>query len=180
MWVMMSYLQPGFKLLSPQEGIIPTDVRISLNIQKPYAKFNPDPSNATPLNQAMPVYKFNTNDIQASVSAELGKKALDMVNIVPNPYYGYSAYESSQLDTRVKFTNLPPKCTISIYTLNGVLVRRIKKDDPTSTSVDWDIRNQANVPIASGVYIIHVDAGPLGEKILKWFGVMRQYDLDSF
>jgi hypothetical protein len=180
LWVMMSYLQSGFKLLSPQEGIIPTDVRISLNIQKPYAKFNPDPSNTTPLNQAMPVYKFNTNDIQALASAELGKKALDMVNIVPNPYYGYSAYESSQLDTRVKFTNLPPKCTISIYTLNGVLVRRIKKDDPTTTSVDWDIRNQANVPIASGVYIIHVDAGPLGEKILKWFGVMRQYDLDSF
>ncbi len=103
-----------------------------------------------------------------------------MINVVPNPYYGYSAYETNQLDTKVKFTNLPPKCTISIYTLNGVLVRRIKKDDPTTTSADWDIKNQANVPIASGVYIIHIDAGELGEKVLKWFGVMRQYDLDSF
>lgn len=32
MWVMMSYLQPGFKLLSPQEGIVPSDVRISISI----------------------------------------------------------------------------------------------------------------------------------------------------
>jgi hypothetical protein len=36
------------------------------------------------------------------------------------------------------------------------------------------------VPIASGVYIIHVDAGALGEKIVKWFGALRPVDLNSF
>ncbi len=177
MWVMMSYTQGGFKMLTPEEGIVPCDVRIKVRMQKPYAIYNPDNN---PINGGMPAYSFSTSDIAAIASKAVGKKAIDMINVVPNPYYGYSAYETNQLDTKVKFTNLPPKCTISIYTLNGVLVRRIKKDDPTTTSADWDIKNQANVPIASGVYIIHIDAGELGEKVLKWFGVMRQYDLDSF
>jgi hypothetical protein len=59
------------------------------------------------------------------------------------------------------------------------LVRRIKKDD-LSTETDWNLKNGAGVPIASGMYIIHIDAGELGEKILKWMGVMRELDLDSF
>jgi len=40
--------------------------------------------------------------------------------------------------------------------------------------------NQQRIPIASGMYIIHVDAGALGEKVVKWFGVMRPVDLDTF
>jgi hypothetical protein len=102
-----------------------------------------------------------------------------MANIVPNPYYAFSGYEGSAIDNRVKLTNLPVKCEISIYTLDGALVRRIKKDDIT-TEADWNLKNNANVPIASGLYIIHIDAGDLGEKVLKWMGVMRELDLDSF
>ena len=34
--------------------------------------------------------------------------------------------------------------------------------------------------ISSGVYLIHISAGNLGEKTLKWFGIMRPVDLDSF
>ena len=30
------------------------------------------------------------------------------------------------------------------------------------------------------MYIIHIDAGEIGEKILKWFGAMRPFDLDNF
>ena len=86
---------------------------------------------------------------------------------------------SSSLDNQIKFTNLPEKCDISIYTLDGSLVRRIKKDDEL-TEVKWNLKNGAAVPIASGLYIIHIDAGELGEKILKWMGVMRELDLDSF
>jgi hypothetical protein len=37
-----------------------------------------------------------------------------------------------------------------------------------------------NVPIAGGVYIIHVDVPGVGEKVLKWFGIMRPTDLDTF
>jgi hypothetical protein len=30
------------------------------------------------------------------------------------------------------------------------------------------------------VYIIHIDVPNIGEKVLKWFGVMRPIDLDNF
>ena len=34
--------------------------------------------------------------------------------------------------------------------------------------------------IGSGIYIIHVEADGIGEVILKWFGLMRPTDLESF
>jgi hypothetical protein len=48
------------------------------------------------------------------------------------------------------------------------------------TYLEWDLKNAYNVPIASGVYIIHIDAGDLGEKIVKWFGALRPVDLNAF
>jgi hypothetical protein len=79
----------------------------------------------------------------------------------------------------VKIINLPDVCTVRIYTVNGILVREIKKDSPI-TSIDWDLKNHKAVPIASGVYIIHIEAPGIGEKVIKWFGTVRQLDLDSF
>ncbi|MGB1032385.1 MAG: hypothetical protein ACPGWM_07210, partial [Flavobacteriales bacterium] len=91
----------------------------------------------------------------------------------------YSEYEETKLDNRAKLINLPEECTISIYTINGTLVRQFKKADPL-TYLDWDLKNQRNVPIAGGVYIIHIEVPGVGEKILKWFGIMRPTDLDNF
>lgn len=106
--------------------------------------------------------------------------ALDTIGIVPNPYYAYSAYEVSQLDARVKITNLPQKCTITIYSVDGLQVRTISRDDASITSYDWDLKNDAGIPISSGLYIIHINAPGIGEKTLKWFGVMRPTDLNNY
>ncbi len=100
----------------------------------------------------------------------------------------------------VKITNLPAKCTVSIYTMNGTLIRRYKRDAaPTitgnaiglsqgteagsgnyDTSIDWDLKNDRNVPISSGVYLIHVQAPGIGERTIKCFGEMRPISLDSY
>ncbi len=129
---------------------------------------------------ADPYYTFSTADIQTVVDDnDAAVNALDLINIVPNPYYAYSGYEKTTLDNLVKITNLPEQCTVTIYTLNGTLIRKFKKDD-TKTSLDWDLKNQARIPIASGLYIIHVDVPNVGEKVLKWFGVMRPIDLESY
>ena len=105
--------------------------------------------------------------------------ALDDVRVVPNPYYAYSQYETSKLDNRVKITGLPEVCTVRIYSLSGTLVRTFQKADPL-TYLEWDLKNDRNVPIAGGVHIIHVDAPGVGEKIVKWFAVMRPVDLENF
>ena len=41
-------------------------------------------------------------------------------------------------------------------------------------------KGEASDEIAGGVYIIHVDVPGIGQKVLKWFGVMRPIDLDTF
>jgi hypothetical protein len=125
------------------------------------------------------MYSFNSADIAPEISTEHGRKSLDLVNVVPNPYRAYSKYQTSPIDARVKITNLPPNCTISIYNVSGSLVRRIEKADER-TFVDWDLKNQASVPIASGLYIIHVNAPGIGEKVVRWYGIMQAIDLDSY
>lgn len=128
-----------------------------------------------------PIFDFNMSSFATGVPTtdEMKKDLMELVNVVPNPYYAISRYESSQIQTIVKFTNLPKKCTIRIFTLNGTLIRQYDKDSDSPEQL-WDLKNQDGVPIASGMYIIHVDAGDLGEKVLKWFGVMPQLDLNSF
>jgi hypothetical protein len=98
---------------------------------------------------------------------------------VPNPYYAFSGYETSRLDNRVKFINLPQVCTISIFTVNGTLVRKFRKDNPL-TYLDWDLKNTNSIPISGGVYICHIEVPGVGEKVIKWFGVLRPLDLQNF
>jgi hypothetical protein len=86
----------------------------------------------------------------------------------------------NQLDNRVKIVNLPQKCVVSIYTVSGTLVRRFNKDDNSRTFLDWDLKNQAGIPISGGLYLIHVNVPDVGERTIKWFGSLRPIDLDSF
>ena len=92
----------------------------------------------------------------------------------------YAEYEQDKNDFQVRITNLPQKCRVKIYTLNGVLVRELDKDDDSVTFLEWDLKNQARIPVASGMYIVHVEVPDVGEVVLKWFGAMRPVDLDSF
>ena len=174
MWTSYPTLQPGQNFDATRDGF-PTEARVVLRMDQPYKDFLVDNSNNT-----FPMYKFSTNGISTSTNVmSVGKSALDNIKVVPNPYYGWSEYENSQLDKIVKITNLPVKCVISIYTSNGTLVRQITKDN-TNTWVEWDLNNRFNVPIASGIYIIHIDAGDLGEKVVKWLGAMLPVDLNAF
>jgi hypothetical protein len=58
------------------------------------------------------------------------------------------------------------------------LVRSFKKDSPI-TSLDWTLTNNANIPIASGIYLIHVQVPGIGERVLKAFISMRTVDLQG-
>lgn len=141
-----------------------------------------NPSVLSTVNHADPIYEFNTSDIGTlREDSKAAEDALSLINIVPNPYYAYSAYEEKTSDNIVKITNLPRKCTIKIYSLNGTLIRTFNKaDDDAESSIDWDMKNQSRIPIASGMYIIHIDVPNVGEKILKWFGIMRPLDLEAY
>lgn len=172
----------GFPLQDRRYDYLATDVEINIHVNNPYsAEYVAGGTvSSGSFTGDMPVYRFNTADIMAETGNDsVAVDVLEKINIVPNPYYAFSEYESNQLDNRVRLTNLPEACTIRIFALNGTLIRTFDKDDNTAF-LDWDLKNQANIPVASGMYIIHVEVEGVGEKVLKWFGVMRPVDLDTF
>lgn len=104
---------------------------------------------------------------------------LSTVRVVPNPYYGGHAQETSPFDRFVKFMNMPKSATIFIYSLNGNLVRQINKDDNT-TSINWDLTNTDRIPVASGIYIAFIDAPGIGTKTIKLAIFTPEERIDSF
>lgn len=188
-WATMSYLSAGSELETFENGLIPTETRVRLRVSKPYRQ-----KSFSGTNNGYPTYQFSTSGLApVTDNVEVASSALDEIRVVPNPYYAYSQYERSQLDNRVRITNLPPVCTVTIYSTDGTMIRRFQREAAANntdggelskgnfnTSIDWDLTNTKSVPIASGMYIIHVEAPGVGEKTVKWFGVMRPIDLDTF
>jgi hypothetical protein len=164
------------------------EVRVRININRPYLKYYakaPLPKKyGEATNKHYPVYRFSTEGVATAFSdPDKSQSDLDLINVVPNPYYAFAVghgYESVPLDTRVKITNLPEKVTVSIYNVSGTLIRQYTKDDPV-TFLDWDLKNQAGIPIAGGIYLIHVKDQATGdERIVKWFGSLRVEDFNEF
>lgn len=106
-----------------------------------------------------PSAKLVTN---ASLAADMKK-----IKVVPNPYYGYHSGELDPFNRWVQFTYLPPTCTVRIFDLAGNLIRKLEKDDETTPFLQWDMKNEYELPVASGIYVFHVDAPGIGEKIGK-------------
>lgn len=103
----------------------------------------------------------------AAVSAQFLKEDLKTINVVPNPYYGYHSGELNIFARWIQFTSLPAKCTVRVFDLAGSLVRRLDKDDATTTLMQWDLKNSYQLPVASGIYVYHVEVPGVGEKIGK-------------
>ncbi len=196
MWVNMPLVASTYQFKSYDK--IPCDVTIDLNVTKPYTQYysanNTSPSQCglTVQNANNPMYLFEiTSDIvtltnQSSSNENLKNSILDNISVIPNPYYSSSAYEtSSQLDTRVRVANLPANSIVSIYTVDGTLVRRLGPSPSDAGNadqgytLDWDLKTHTGLPISGGMYLIHVKT-PMGERIIKWFGTMRPVDLNSF
>ncbi len=165
----------SYPMLAPGRQLLETDVIIRIRTEKPYENYI-----ATNERNGWPTYEFTTrgldviNEDQMSLADNMSN-----INIVPNPYLGYSSYETGPLDYVAKITNLPQRCDITIVNIRGKFVRKFKKDSPL-TFIDWNLANHIGVPIAPGMYLIHVSVPDGGETILKFFCGMRQVDVEQF
>ncbi|MBO4587028.1 MAG: hypothetical protein J5677_04345 [Bacteroidales bacterium] len=211
-WVNMPLVNTRYLFTNPMD--IPTDVTINIDVRTPYDSYlssnrtTSDSASVVRKNREMPAYQFVISSDEAVLEnlATRGNaeqsyidSLLGQINVVPNPYYSYSAYETaSQLETKVRIVNLPTGvengvkkgCTIRIYTVDGTLVRTLGPTavsrelsdghNAENTTVDWDLHNQTGIPIAGGMYLIHVTVPGIGERVIKWFGTMRPVDLNSF
>lgn len=166
----------GIPMLNEGSTLLATTAKVKLRVSKPYKRF----ATASTFNNTIPLYEFDMTGMEAEIGSSLAAdSALALLNVVPNPYFAYSEYETGKLDRRIKITNLPEECTISIYSVSGTLIRRFQKADAT-TSLDWELTNQVDVPVASGVYLMHILVPGVGERTLKWYGVMKPTDLNGF
>ncbi len=179
-----SVMYAGIPLSVDNEEWLSNEARIRIRIEKPYERYYSEPLDSIygeGENKYYPLYSFSTEGIATTYFNQTkAENDLDMINVVPNPYYAYSEYERVPLDNRIKITYLPEKCTVTIYNVSGTLIRQYTKDDPV-TFIDWDLKNHAGIPIAGGIYLIHVKDETTGEeKIIKWFGSLRVEDFNEF
>lgn len=184
-WSGMFMLGEGYAM---NNGVPPAEAIFQLRVKKPFAT-----KQATGINNGFPMYGFSLKGFETLLNqGEVAESALDLINVVPNPYYAYSEYSGNENEQLIKITNLPPKCDISIYSIDGRLVKAYKKDENLAagerrvatnnveeqivTSLNWDLTNTNNVPVASGVYLIRVQVPGVGERTLKAFIVQRAFD----
>lgn len=111
---------------------------------------------------------------------ELIAQSVANIGVFPNPYYAFNPLETNRLSRFVTFNNLPQKATIRIFNLAGQLVRTITKDSESQFQ-RWDLLNHSGLPVASGMYIAHIELPDLGmERVLKLAIIQEAEVLDTF
>ena len=180
-WTSLIQLAPGVQMKSLKDGLIPNETTVKLRVGNKYQTWFNDADGGK--RSGNPKYRFKIEGKAAKDrDAVQVENALDSIKMVPNPYYGFSQYETSQFSNIVKITNLPAKCTVTIYSLDGKFIRQYNRDESyrtynqVSPAIEWDLKNNKGIPVASGVYMVHVAAPGLGERTLKWMGIARQFD----
>jgi len=125
---------------------------------------------------------FNTADVfmlktnGPKLDYQLASSRMDRIYVVPNPYVGLSTIEptnrlpgATRGERRIYFENLPPRCTIRIFTINGDLVQTLEHDSGMDNAREyWNLLNRDGFSVAYGIYVAHLDAPEVGEKILKF------------
>ena len=97
----------------------------------------------------------------------------DNIYVYPNPYRVDGNYRSMGLEGRTKrdlpdyrarqlhFVNIPPVCTIKIFSLDGDLIKEIKHetdiDDPEANHDEWDLITRNTQAVVSGLYYYVVE-----------------------
>lgn len=139
---------------------------------------------STKPNRTTDVFSFtSTNVITDEALAK--EDVVDKITVYPNPYYATNPQEPDRFTKFITFYHLPPRQStpgnpfgtetiIRIFDLGGALVRTLEKTD-NSQFLRWDLRNESNLPVASGIYIAYIEMPQLGaEKVLKIFIVQPE------
>jgi len=95
------------------------------------------------------------------------------VSVYPNPYRSDAGYREMRYEDpnregfkertrRIHFVNLPPECTIKIFSLDGDLIRELHhptsrfSDTPSHTA--WDLITRNTQSVTSGIYLYSVES----------------------
>ena len=124
------------------------------------------------------VFEFTVKS--AVVDNKAAGNQLERIRVVPNPYIVANSWEplnpysNGRGPRELHFTHLPEKCTIRIFNIRGQLIQEIEHDTPdiaNGTEI-WNMQTKDLLDISYGIYIYHVDASALGEKVGR-FAVIK-------
>ena len=118
------------------------------------------------------IYEFTT--LAPYIDTQKAKNDMKKIKVVPNPYYATTAFEGQNTFTsgrgprEIQFRNLPQQCVIRIYTISGELVESIEHISSINYGTGkWDLLTKDNLTVAYGIYVYHIEAKGIGEKIGK-------------
>lgn len=122
------------------------------------------------------VYRFKVEG--GEWKKDLAHDRMKEIYVVPDPYVAFSSFESmyylgGRASRKVEFVNLPPKCTIKIFTASGKHIRTIQHSAPVDYGrQSWDLTTEDGPEIAFGMYFFYVEAPGIGTKKGK-FAVIK-------
>jgi hypothetical protein len=124
------------------------------------------------------VLRANNNTIVSVIGNFPAAEDMSKITVAPNPYIGSNEAELEEFATLLGFHNLPAKCTIYIYNLQGNLVDIIHHDTESGSEF-WDMTTRSNEAISSGLYVYRVvgefatESGTRTEEKLGKFAVIK-------
>lgn len=151
----LSFVAPGGELATtPEPGGV-----YALQVSKPFSSLD----------------RITFNTKASAFDGTLARNSLDDIYVVPDPYVASASWErplfnqTGRGERRIDFVNLPPNCTIRIFNMAGKLVQTITHDAaPEDGTESWDLVSKDGLTVAFGVYIFHVEAPGIGNKVGKF------------
>lgn len=126
---------------------------------------------------------------------EITEDSENKVGVYPNPYMTSAAWDgNTSRSKKIYFTNLPAKCTISIYTSSGDLVANLRHDASTYQGEDiqwfdrysqtgkkvfsggehaWDLLSNSKGTLSTGVYLFTVKDEKTGNIDIGKFAIIK-------
>ncbi|RPH98211.1 MAG: hypothetical protein EHM72_12970, partial [Calditrichaeota bacterium] len=112
---------------------------------------------------------FTISGLEEALDVAKLNADMEDIRVVPNPYVVTNTMEPSVANwdrnqqRRIMFTHIPAQCTISIFTIGGVLVDELEVNNADESgqsdwdlnsaangTVHWDLRSKEGLEIASG------------------------------
>jgi hypothetical protein len=117
------------------------------------------------------------------IDADTARSELDDILVIPNPYKVANIFEKEATTTNrqhrreLHFTGIPAPATLRIFTASGVMIKEIeiKESDLLNGyggTYAWNMLTKDNLEISYGIYLYHIEAPGVGEKVGK-FAVIK-------
>ena len=132
------------------------------SLQNPYSYLE-NPKGTT-------IHDRNFDNVIPGYTPELGQTL--NVKVVPNPYIAHSKFNESEYLRQIRFTHLPTKCEIQIFTVSGEFVFKLDHASEVNGNAVWDLRTINNQEASPGLYLFSVSS-PGRETFIGKFAIVR-------